>query len=151
MLLSTTFSRAALSFTILSSVSFIASCSSLVQCPATEQGFMSDTVSTTFKYYLRSPSNWSMLTNNMQEWVHHVDSQILGWNHGAMMGYDFNVPFMRGFLDRPAQYEIRCVHDNPVPLRFILFGDGERSEVRFAEKVPDVLDTDHYRQAHHFK
>ncbi len=102
-------------------------------------------------YYLRGPHNWIMLSSHMQEWLHHVDAQVLGWNHGVMTGYDFNVPFMRGFLDRPAKYEIRHVHDNPVPLRLILFGDGERSEVRFADRVPDVHHTDHYSQSYIFK
>ena len=100
-----------------------------------------------FKYYLRGPDDWTELSDRMQHLLARFDALALSFNQGAMVGIQFPIPNLRHGLGRSAKFEVRCVSDQLVHFRTMRFEDGERTEVVYAERAPDVLDTDWYYPA----
>ena len=112
---------------------------------------MSDTAFMAFKYYLRVPDNWTVLSIKMQHLLARFDAEAMSLYRGPMVGIDFQIPnvTVRHGLGRLAIYEVRCCWDGPVHFRTMRFEDGETAHVRYVETVSDVLDTDWYYPAPH--
>jgi hypothetical protein len=100
-----------------------------------------------FKYYLRGPDSWELLSDKMQHVLPWCDGAALRENQGGMIGICFKIHHVRRATPRNATYEVRCVNSIRVHIRTMRFKNGEAAEVRYAQEMPDVLDTDLYYPA----
>ena len=100
-----------------------------------------------FKYYLRGPDSWELLSDKLQPVLRWCDGVALKADQGAMIGTCFKIRHVRPAAPRNATYEVRCVHTLRVHIRTMCFKNGEWAEVRYAREMPDVLDTDLYYPA----